>query len=76
MNTKQTRPKRVKAYSSLLSWRQAKGFDQRQAATFLGISQAYYSKLERREQAPRPKMARQLTDRSGVPLDEILGIAS
>lgn len=68
-------PKRVKPSSSLAAWRKEHGMDQRQAAAFLGISQAYYSKLERKEQVPRPKMLRALTDKTGVPVDELMGIA-
>lgn len=69
-------PARVRPHSSLLAWRTAQGFNQHEAADFLGISQAYYCKLERHDQTPRPKIARRLMDRTGVPLDELLGIAS
>lgn len=67
---------RVRPQTSLLAWRTAKGFNQHEAAVFLGISQAYYCKLERGDQTPRPKIARRLMDRTGVPLEELLGIAS
>lgn len=69
-------PQRVKPHSSLAAWRRAQGYTQRQAADFLGVSQAYYSKLERHDQAPRRDVAKRLTERTGVPLDELLGIAS
>ena len=71
-----TSPGRVKPYSSLLAWRTAKGFTQHEAARHLGISQAYYSKVERHDQAPRRAKAKMLTERTGVPVDELLGIAS
>ncbi len=67
---------RVQPHSSLAAWRRAQGFDQHEAAAFLEISQSYYCKLERGDQTPRPKIARRLVDRTGVPLDELLGIAS
>lgn len=65
-----------KPHSSLLAWRTAKGWDQRAAARHLEISQAYYSKLERHEQSPRGERAKRLMQRTGVPLDELMGIAS
>lgn len=74
MSTKRTTAERVKPQSSLAAWRQAKGFDQRAAARFLGISQSYYSKLERHEQAPRRDMLKALTARTGVPVDELMGM--
>lgn len=61
--------------SSLRAWRQSQGFTQQEAADYLEISQAYYSKLERHEQAPRRDMAKGLVERTGVPLDELMGIA-
>lgn len=67
--------KPTKPYSSLRAWRQAHGFGQIEAAAVLGISQAYYSKLERHEQSPRRAMAKALTEATGVPLDELMGIA-
>ena len=66
---------RIQPFSSLAAWRRAKGFSQHEAAAFLEVSQAYYCKVERHEQAPRPEMAKRLTERTGVPLDELLGIA-
>lgn len=66
----------VRPYSSLRAWRQAKGFTQEEAAAFLGIGQAYYSKLERHEQAPRKVILQRLMERTGVPVDELMGIAS
>lgn len=67
---------RVRPHSSLSAWRRAQGFNQHEAAAYLGISQSYYCKLETHDQTPRPAIARRLMDRTGVPLDELLGIAS
>lgn len=70
-----TKQKAVRPQSSLMAWRRTKGFTQQEAADFLHISQAYYSKLERHEQAPRREMAKDLVERTGVPLDELMGLA-
>lgn len=67
---------RVKPHSSLASWRKDMGFTQQEAATYLGISQSYYCKLERKAQQPRKDVLKGLTDRTGVPVDELMGIAS
>jgi transcriptional regulator with XRE-family HTH domain len=74
----QSRPRRrlLIAYSSLLAWRQAHNFTQREAAAYIGISQSYYVKLETRLQTPRPGMLKTLRDKTGVPVDELMGIAS
>lgn len=52
------------------------GFTQHEAALYLGISQSYYCKLETKLQTPRPKILKGLTAATGVPLDELMGIAS
>lgn len=68
--------KATRPYSSLRAWRKAHGFNQAQAADALGISQSYYSKLERHEQAPRRALAKRLMDQTCVPLEVLMGIAS
>jgi len=67
---------KVQPHSSLAAWRADRGLNQRAAAEFLGITQAYYSKLERGTQTPRPPLAKRLRERTGVPLDVLLGIAA
>lgn len=62
-------------YPSLEHWRKAHGYGQRAAAQVLHISQAYYSRLERGKQAPRPSIARRISDETGVPLETLLGVA-
>jgi len=69
------RLKPLKPYSSLLAWRQAMGFTQRRAAEHLGISQSYYYKLETKVQTPRKGILQRTTERTGVPVDELMGIA-
>lgn len=71
-----TKPIRVKPHSSLRSWRTTMKFTQRQAADYLGISQSYYSKLEAKAQSPRRTIMRELTEKTGVPVDALMGIAS
>jgi transcriptional regulator with XRE-family HTH domain len=68
-------PKPVKPQSSLKAWRRTMGFNQSEAAAYLEISQAYYYKLEAKTAAARPTIIKRLTERTGVPLDELLGIA-
>lgn len=69
-------PARVKPHSSLLAWRKAHGFTQHEAAAYLGVTQSCYCKWERHEQAPRRDLLKDVTERTGVPVDELMGIAS
>lgn len=72
MRTKQTH----EAPRSLKAWRERRTMTQRAAARFLGVTQGYYSKLENQNVAPRPAIAKRLTEKTGVPLASLLGIAS
>lgn len=65
-----------RAYPTLKAWRDAQEFSQRQAAKELGITQAYYCQLENGKQAPRPTIAKKVADKTSVPLEVLLGIAS
>lgn len=70
-------PKRmIQPHSSLAAWRRAQGFTQVEAAAYLGLSQAFYSKLERHDQVGRKATLKMLTEATGVPLDILMGIAS
>jgi transcriptional regulator with XRE-family HTH domain len=60
----------------LLAWRKANELDQREAAAYLGISQGYYVKLEKRLAKPRPTIAARVVERTGVRLEWLLGIAA
>ena len=71
----ETKRTRIRPHSSLKAWRDWHGFSQHEAAKFLGISQSYYSKLEAHDQSPRKNMAKNLTARTGVPVDELMGLA-
>ncbi len=62
-------------YRTLRSWRRATFKKQMDAAAFLSLSQSYYSRLERGLQAPRPKYAKAISEKTGVSVERLLGIA-
>lgn len=66
---------RKRPYPSLKHWRNDNRLMQREAAAELAISQNYYSRLERGIQAPRATLAKAISERTGVPLETILGVA-
>lgn len=72
MGTKRTHA----APANLKAWRASRQMDQRAAARFLGVTQGYYSKLENAQSSPRPDIAKRLTEKTGVPLASLMGIAS
>jgi transcriptional regulator with XRE-family HTH domain len=63
------------AYPDLATWRRAHAFNQREAAQTLGISQTYYSRLERGVQAARGKIAKRILETANVPLEKLVGLA-
>lgn len=65
-----------RAYPTLADWRNEQGWSQERAAQYLGVDQAYYSRIERRLRSPRPQRAKAISKATGVPLESILGIAS
>lgn len=62
-------------YPDLATWRAAKRWSQRRAAEYLGISQTYYSRLERGVQTARGQQAKALMQKTGVPLEILVGAA-
>lgn len=66
---------RKRIYPDLRTWRFANRFSQRQAAQHLGMSQSAYSRLENQRIAPKPRVAKDISETAGVPLESILGIA-
>ena len=66
---------RKRIYPNLSVWRDAERLNQEAAAQRLGISQNYYSRLERRKQFPRRQLAKVISERTGVPLETVLGVA-
>lgn len=70
-------PQRIakRAYPDLAAWRRDLGLSQRAAARILGISQTYYSRLERRTQSARGPMAKRILSTANVPLETLVGVA-
>lgn len=66
---------RVTRHRTLSAWRRANGFNQEHAARVLGLSQSYYSKLERGLHALPGDRAKRITAKTGVPL-EVLVVAA
>lgn len=67
--------KRTRPYPNLKTWRRANTLNQRDAAKKLGISQGFYSRLETGFQPPHAKTAKIISDRTGVPLETLLGLS-
>jgi transcriptional regulator with XRE-family HTH domain len=65
--------KRIRTYPSLVSWRTAQGWSQREAAEYLGCSQSKYAKLELQRTAPRPKVGMEISRTTGVPFESVMG---
>jgi len=67
--------KRQRIYPNLRAWRRDERLTQAAAAQLLGVSQGFYSKLERGVQFPDRRNAKQISDRAGVPLEAVMGLA-
>lgn len=65
----------TRSYPDLKTWREAIGLNQRDAATLLGISQTYYSRLERGTQPTTGKRAKVIMTKTGVPIEVLVGAA-
>lgn len=65
----------TRTHRTLKAWRRSRRLSQRDAADLLGLSQSYYSKVERRANALPGKRAEAITKKTGVPL-EMLVIAA
>ncbi len=66
---------RKRTYPNLKTWRRENGLSQCEAAEQLGVSQPKYCRMERQDRAPRPMEAKTISQRTGVPLESVLGIA-
>jgi len=64
-----------RTYANLLSWRRDLRLSQTEAAKILGMSQKSYSRLETGQRFVKGKVAAQLMDRTGVPLEVLVGAA-
>lgn len=62
--------------TSLAEYRRACNLSQRDAARLFGISQASWSLFESGRAHPRSKLAAKLRDKTGIPLETLLGIPS
>jgi transcriptional regulator with XRE-family HTH domain len=62
--------------SGLRAWRQASGLTQAEAATILGMTQSYYTKLERHVcRYPNLDLAKRIMRRTGITLNELVGLS-
>ena len=64
-----------RTYPTLKAWRDELGLSQREAARRLRVSQPVYSRIENRVRAPKPRVAKFISEQAGVPLESVLGIA-
>ncbi len=64
----------ARPYPDLATWRTARRLNQRDAAKLLGISQASYSRFERRVRGAKGQLAKNLMIKTGVPLEVLAGI--
>lgn len=67
--------KRKKSFASLKAWRDELALNQRDAALVLGLSQSGYAKLEIGHRIPRPKKAKVISKKTGVPFENLMGVA-
>ncbi len=67
--------KRNRIYPTLRAWRLGARLNQQEAARVLGVSQSFYSKLERGLQYPDRRNAKLISDKAGVPLETVLGLS-
>ncbi len=60
-------------HPTLKAWRDALGVTQRDASKRLKMSQSHYSKLERRTHITTGPRARGISEKTGVPVAELVG---
>ena len=65
----------VRPYPDLLTWRTSLKINQHTAAQLLGMTQVRYSRLERRVQMAPGKEAKVIMEKTGVPLEVLVGAA-
>lgn len=58
---------------TLTRWRERQGLSTYEAAELLGISQSTYSRTERGKQHLRGRLAKQVSERTGVPVAVLVG---
>lgn len=66
---------RKRAYPNLATWREANRINQREAADVLGFSQSKYGRLERGVLTVVGEEAIDIMDKTGVPLEVLVGVS-
>ena len=61
---------------SLKAWRRENHLSQRQAAALLDMGQGTYTKYETGRAVPRKPRLKLIIERTGVPLERLMGLAS
>ena len=62
-------------FKDLRSWRVAHQYNQTEAAKLLRVSQSMISKFECGVYVPKAKLAKRISDQTGVSLEAVLGLA-
>ncbi len=68
-------PTKKRPYPSLQAWQHEARLNSNEAARFLALSPSYYSRIKRHQKAPMARLAKSISEKTGVPLETILGIA-
>jgi transcriptional regulator with XRE-family HTH domain len=63
-----------RSFPTLYAWRDDAKLSQAEAAKLMDITQSHWSNLESRESAASPKLAKRLSELTGVPLEVLLKI--
>jgi len=61
-------------HDTLLAWRRGARLNQREAARIFGVSQTVWWRIETGLRPPRPKLGKAIADKTGVPLERVLGL--
>ena len=69
------RKRRLRPYPDLRTWRFFAKLNQTEAAAVLGISQQYYSRVERGAGRLSEQKAKDVMERTGVPLEALIDVA-
>lgn len=59
-------------FESLLAFREDRAWTQAQAAAYVGITQGMWCRLENKTAGARPKLARKISRKTGVPVMALL----
>lgn len=67
------KPYPLRPQRDLESWRASRRLTQHEAADFLGISHRAYQRYEHGERTMRGALAKQVMEKTGVPLETLVG---